>query len=217
MDYDGLIFDLDGTLWNTTDACARGYNRVLADLGLEERISASSVRAAAGLPADEYLKRILQGIESSQGSLTEKLEKAEIYSVRESALSHLYEGVIDGMRSLAKRYKLFVVSNCGESYLEVLLQDTPIGELLADFECYGRTRRSKADNVCAVIKRNFLCRPCYVGDTSGDERSAAEAGVDFYYAQYGFGTASICKAEFTSFTALVEFFEMSRSVSSIVG
>jgi beta-phosphoglucomutase-like phosphatase (HAD superfamily) len=31
---DGLVFDLDGTLWDTTGTCADAWNRVLARLGI---------------------------------------------------------------------------------------------------------------------------------------------------------------------------------------
>ena len=38
-------------------------------------------------------------------------------------------------------------------------------------------------------KMNFK-NPVYVGDTSGDAKSAKDAGIDFIYAEYGFGEVS---------------------------
>ena len=40
------------------------------------------------------------------------------------------------------------------------------------------------------MERNGLKNPVYVGDTSGDAKSAKDAGIDFIYAAYGFGEVS---------------------------
>jgi len=49
MHTDALIFDLDGTLWDTCAACAIGWNRVIARLGIRYRtMRAEDVRKVAG-------------------------------------------------------------------------------------------------------------------------------------------------------------------------
>ena len=55
---DALVFDLDGTLWDTCAPCAAAWNRVLARLGIRFReITAADVRAVAGQPPVRALAR----------------------------------------------------------------------------------------------------------------------------------------------------------------
>ena len=46
----------------------------------------------------------------------------------------------------------------------------------------------------------------YVGDTAGDAKSAKDAGIDFIYAEYGFGEVSDDRyvAKIENFTELAE-------------
>ena len=47
----------------------------------------------------------------------------------------------------------------------------------------------KADNIRLAVSRFNLKSPVYIGDTTGDEEAAADAGIPFIHAAYGFGTA----------------------------
>src|SRR5689334_17873773 len=55
---DALIFDLDGTLWDTTETCALAWNDVLVRLGVDHRpMTADDVRAVTGQPHAEAIRR----------------------------------------------------------------------------------------------------------------------------------------------------------------
>src|SRR5262249_38209189 len=55
---DALVFDLDGTLWDTTATCADAWNPVLARLGIAyRRITAADVRAVTGQPHVDGIRR----------------------------------------------------------------------------------------------------------------------------------------------------------------
>ena len=85
------------------------------------------------------------------------------------------------------RYRLLIVSNCQDGYIEAFFQAHGLGKYFADFENPGRTGLPKADNIALVVERNGLKRPLYIGDTQGDCNAAAKAGVPFLHAAYGFG------------------------------
>ena len=99
----------------------------------------------------------------------------------------LFPGEEEVLASLSGRYRLFIVSNCQDGYIEAFFQAHGLGKYFADFENPGRTGLPKADNIALVVERNGLKRPLYIGDTQGDFDAAAKAGVPFLHAAYGFG------------------------------
>src|SRR2546428_11111482 len=64
---DALVFDLDGTLWDTCETCAKTWNQVLGRLGSAfRRISAADVRSVAGQPHADGVRRIFAGLPERQ-------------------------------------------------------------------------------------------------------------------------------------------------------
>jgi phosphoglycolate phosphatase len=97
---------------------------------------------------------------------------------------------------------MMIVSNCQQGYIEAFLAWSGLGPHFVDFECWGNTGRSKAENLGAVVTRNRLRAPLFVGDTDGD-RSAADANaVRFVYASYGYGEAARWDHRIDAFTEL---------------
>lgn len=110
----------------------------------------------------------------------------------EYLLSHpgrLYPGVGEALEQLARDYELYIVSNCQDGYIQVLMKVCGLESLIRDIECFGRTGKPKGDNIRLVAERNGLDAAFYVGDTAMDEEAARSAGVPFVYAAYGFGQA----------------------------
>lgn len=186
---DSLIFDLDGTLWDTCEACARGWNNVLQRNGIAFRtIVADDVRRVAGKPHDECMRETFVGLgEAELRVLTEETITEDNRIVAEEG-GVLYPGVRDGLLALAHDYPLFIVSNCQAGYIEVFLDTNGLRPLFRDFECWGNTGKPKPDNVRSLIARNGLKAPWLVGDTNGDREAALANGAPFVYAAYGFGT-----------------------------
>lgn len=59
---DALIFDLDGTLWDTCAICADAWNIVLARLGIPWRpILADDVRRVTGRPHTDGIRAVFTG------------------------------------------------------------------------------------------------------------------------------------------------------------
>ena len=57
--YDSIIFDLDGTLWDTCEACAVAWNNVLKRNNIDFRkITASDVRGVTGKPLEDCIKTV---------------------------------------------------------------------------------------------------------------------------------------------------------------
>ena len=71
-----------------------------------------------------------------------------------------------------------------------------------DYEEWGRTFLSKAENIKLVMGRNGEDKGIYVGDIQKDSDSAHAAGVPCIYAAYGFGEISDAIATINSFDEL---------------
>ncbi|MGX8704387.1 MAG: HAD hydrolase-like protein, partial [bacterium] len=87
----------------------------------------------------------------------------------------------------SKEIPIFIVSNCQAGYIEAMLEATGLGAFVTDHLCPGDTGKAKAANICQIIDKYSLTDAVYVGDTAGDAKAAAAAGIPFIFAAYGFG------------------------------
>jgi len=199
---DSIIFDLDGTLWNASEASAHGWTRALQDLGYTRVIQSAEIAAVSGLPFQECLRRVCPGVDESDFSrLFEIVSQREYESVKRLG-GNLYPGVHQGIASLSENHRLFIVSNCQEWYLTAFMEHCPVSDRFEDWECFGRSGRPKGENIRKIVENHNLRSPVYVGDTESDGAAAFQAGVQFIHVTYGFGSARSTK-DCASFDDLV--------------
>lgn len=186
---DAIIFDLDGTLWDSTEPCAEAWMNTMHRIGYPDfKTSGSRLKELFGLPLRDIGKAVLPPeLSEEEFNRIVRLccEEQNPYLEKHSGI--LYDGVRETLQALSSKYPLFIVSNCQLGYIEVFLKAMDLGSYFTDTENPGRTGLSKADNIRLIVGRNGLKAPVYVGDTAGDCRSAREAGLPFVYADYGFG------------------------------
>ena len=199
---DSIIFDMDGTLWDAVDSYCTIWDTTFAELG----ISAPPVTREKLLThMGQYLEQILAALAPGAGdrlpALLTRLEENE-RTMMKTLGGRLYPGAYEIVRNLSEKYKLFMVSNCGEFGLDNFLEFTRMKPFFTDWLTHGGTRKPKAENILDLMKRYNLVRPVYVGDTQGDADQAARAGVEMIYAAYGFGTVSRPDAVIDSISGL---------------
>jgi phosphoglycolate phosphatase len=208
---DGLVFDLDGTLWDTTASCAMAWNLVLARHGIAFRtITADDVRRVTGRPHDACIRDTFVGLPEPQLRLLIDETAVEDTKMIELHGGVMYSGVSEGLLQLAQSYRLFIVSNCQAGYIELFLAKSALQAQFRDVECWGNTGRPKPENLRDLIARNALARPWFIGDARSDQVAAEACGVPFVHASYGFGAGDL--SSHVSLT-LREFADLPRALA----
>ena len=90
--------------------------------------------------------------------------------------------------------------------MSFFLEKTGLASCITDFECPGNTGLGKGPNIRLVMERNGLKAPVYVGDIESDRQAAAEAGIPFCHASYGFGSVEAPDYAVSSFPDLLTLF-----------
>ncbi len=187
--YDGFIFDVDGTIWDSTPVVEKAWNTALRDSGYGDvSITADRLKGLFGLPMLDIIEDILPGstLEEREAFLPLCSKYEFEYLEREAGV--VYEGLEDTLRTLSSSgFPLFIVSNCQSGYIELMYRKTGFGQFFKDQICPGDTGKLKADNILIMAERHKLERPAYVGDTIMDMEACRKAGVPFIHAAYGFG------------------------------
>lgn len=187
---DSIIFDVDGTLWDSTEIVAIGYNRALeAYTDLPIRVDGARLMTLFGKPMDQIFAELLPELSGEQQHfISEKcviLEEEELEKADPAPL--LYPGIEEMFQKLSKKLPLFIVSNCQCGYIEQFLRKNHFESYITDHLCFGQTGTSKGQTILRLMKKNHLKNPVYVGDTQGDANACREAGIPFILAEYGFG------------------------------
>ena len=184
-----LIFDIDGTLWDSRALVAEGYNIQLRAEGYDHLcVTAEDLKPLFGKVMTEIADVILAEIPAAERyALMERCMDTENRYLEENECHIGYEGVKETLEELAKDYRLFIVSNAQCGYPELCMEKLGIGHLISGHLCFGDTRTCKGETILRLMKDHGITSACYIGDTQGDADAAAHAGIPFVYCTYGFG------------------------------
>ncbi|MDD5899872.1 MAG: HAD family hydrolase [Lachnospiraceae bacterium] len=185
----GIIFDMDGTLWDSAEEVARSWTRVVnSEYDTERIITTEEIQGVMGKTMDKIAEFLFPELEEpARLTLLEHCCRDENEYLRVHG-GRLYPDLEETLAELKKEYELYIVSNCQSGYIEAFLEHYGFGKFFSDIECFGNNGLQKSDNIRRLAERNGLTKAVYVGDTQGDYDATVAAGLPFIYAAYGFGT-----------------------------
>lgn len=180
-----IIFDLDGTLWDSREQIIEAWKNVIPDIN----INAKDLDNLMGKTNTEYIKFLFPNFSDKEAEkLMKKCEIEEVKYLTQFG-AKLYDNIIPIIKDLSKSYKLFIVSNCQKGYIESFLEHYNLTEFFLDTECNGNTNKLKEENIKLLMNRNNLKQnqTCYIGDTQSDYNASLNNNIEFIWCRYGFG------------------------------
>ena len=206
MNYESLIFDIDGTLWDSRALVAEGYNIQLRKEGMDHLcVNAEQLKALFGKIMTEIADVILETIPvEDRYDLMERCMKTENDYLHQNECNIGYPNVKETVAELAKMYRLFIVSNSQCGYPELCIEKLGLTPYIRGHLCFGDTGTSKGQTILRLMKEHGIENCAYIGDTQGDYEATVEAGVPFIWATYGFGTPDGYAEKVDSFEELLK-------------
>lgn len=183
-----IIFDVDGTLWDSTDIVADSWNAAIFDtVGIKANLDGARLKQLFGKTMDEIGRLMLPTLDAKKRTevclVCYKYE--DEYLLKNSGI--FYDGVIETINTLAEKYDLYIASNCQKGYIETTMRYGGFTDKIKDFICFDDTKLSKGENIRILMQRNNIKEAIYVGDIQGDFEASKIAGIPMIYASYGFG------------------------------
>ena len=180
-----IIFDLDGTLWDATVATLEAANIMAKNHNLKE-FSMETVIKGMGLSKQDNASNYLPDLDLDTAIIYLD-EISEICSkIITSANAVLYDGVREVIKNLSEKYKLGIITNNRDTYVETFLKISGLKDYFIDYMGTATYNITKGEAIAQMIKKHNEPHSFYVGDIKRDMIASNEAQVNFIHARYGF-------------------------------
>jgi len=192
-----ILFDLDGTLIDSSPGILASFARVLAAHGLAPAVPleasligpplAVTLAQVSGVANEVLLARLVEAFKADYDS--EGYRSTEVFP-----------GVAEGLAQLAAAgHRLYIVTNKRMVPTRRILEAVGLAQFFAGIHTRDETE-PPAPSKAAVTKRILArygidpAQALFVGDSDEDAAAARENGLRFIHAAYGYGGAGIAAA-----------------------
>ena len=182
-----IIFDVDGTLFDTRDGIIQALNYVLKVHGRSE-IKKEDEARYIGPPIKKSLMEF-QGMNEAEADEATALYRKS-YIEKFVGNSVWYDGALETLRELKNRgWILGIATMKTMPQLEALVRDFQCGNLFSVLKAAKEDGSLSKAQMLKDVKEEYLDAEKFVmvGDTMGDYKAAKEAGYEFVAADYGYG------------------------------
>ena len=110
---DSIIFDVDGTLWDSTEVIAKTWEKLVKEkYDSKMQLTPEILKSHFGKTLPNIAKDLFVGIpEAEQLALIEECCAEEHKALLETPPA-VYDGLEETLQKLSQKYSLFIVSNC---------------------------------------------------------------------------------------------------------
>ncbi len=197
-----LIFDLDGTLWETVDATLAGANAIAHKYEEVKPFTKDVIEGAMGLSKIDNARSYMPYLSDEKALYYLDLINDATFILMSKDNVKLYDGVVDTIKNLSKKYKLGIVTNNNTRYAEKFLEVSGLKDYFTDFLGAISVNKTKGETIKLMVERNNEPSSYYIGDIKKDMESTIEAGITFIHARYGFEPNLECEYHIDSIREL---------------
>ncbi|OPA76505.1 haloacid dehalogenase [Campylobacter pinnipediorum subsp. pinnipediorum] len=183
-----VIFDMDGTVIDSSTAIEKTINGIRKDMGLDE-LAKAYITKVINEPG-RNLAFDLYGIQTPSTSLKKGFE-AEFEKNYD-----LYATTYNGVKELLQKckdndYKIVLASNAPEKTLSKILEKNEILHFFDEVIGASKDVPEKPDPTMLnlAIDKTGATKAVFVGDSLKDKMAADNAKIDYIQVNWGFGVA----------------------------
>lgn len=183
-----IIFDMDGTLIDSSEAMTQSVNYVRNTIGLSTPLSKEMLEYHIN-ELDQHLPKIFYNTETYDPSHRALFK--EHYMQNAPSMIHLYPDVRQMLHVLSQRAHLGIATNAHDCFAHNMLQALDIEHYFSGIVGANNVAEPKPSPLMVYhLMETFGStaeNTILVGDSIKDERAAFNAGVHFIFANWGYG------------------------------
>ncbi|WJH34758.1 HAD hydrolase-like protein [Paenibacillus aurantius] len=195
---EAMIFDLDGTLFQSESILLPAYHATFEQLRREglyegETPPEERITSCLGMVIREIWRKVLPESPASVHRRADELLLQHQLSCLKRGEGALYPGVEDTLRKLQQSgIRLFIASNGLENYVKLVSRHKGVADLFENLYTAGEYRtESKVDLVKQLLDNHRVQSAWMVGDRSSDVEAGKKNRLFVVGCDYaGFGKAS---------------------------
>lgn len=206
MQFESVIFDVDGTLWDSRALLADAYNEQLKSEGLTPFVTAERLRPLFGMTMTKIADGLFADIPTPQryGLMDRCIARMDSHLEQFAGPQIGYPGLLPTMEALSKKHRLFIVSNGQKGYPQMAAKKLGLAHLITGYLSFGDTGTSKGQTLLRLMQQHKITSGVYVGDTQGDLDACREAGIPLIWTSFGFGQPEEYWAKADAFADLLK-------------
>ncbi len=190
MKLQAVIWDIDGTLLDTSEGVIDTYKYCIKNLGLKEMSDEELERLNGPVSQVVFSKYFhLKGddIQNATNFYREYYVKYNLYKAKP------YEGSVELMDAIQQRGILqAIATNKRQDIAEAVCKYFGFSQYMSYIVGQNdRVIRPKADMIKECMERLHVCKAVMIGDTEMDKQAAEEVGIDFIGVNYGYGFSHV--------------------------
>ena len=208
MTFESIIFDVDGTLWDSRALLAEAYNAQLAAEGITGlHVTPEILKPLFGKPMNELADGLFGAIVPApeRYALMDRCIVRMDKHMEDHAGPHMgYPALRSTLEQLKKSHRLFIVSNGQKGYPQMAATKLGLADLMDGYLSWGDTGKSKGQTILLLMAAHNIQSAVYIGDTQGDLEACREADIPFIFTSFGFGQPEEYFAKVDRFADLLE-------------
>ena len=206
MNFESIIFDVDGTLWDSRALLAGAYNDQLREENINLVVDEVMLRPLFGRTMTALADGLFPMIPAPEryGLMDRCIVKMDEHLEKYAGPQIGYPELRSTMEVLAKKHRLFIVSNGQSGYPQMAAKKLGLEDLIEGYLSFGDTGKSKGQTLKILMEQHNIQNAAYVGDTQGDLEATQEAGIAFIWTSFGFGTPERYDLKVDTFSQLKE-------------